>query len=844
MTGESGFGFQSIYRAVSSTTGTTPSSAGLPGPPAGDVPLQALCTRATILGNDISVRLVEILSTVKSRPAGIHELATEFLEISRILWSIETGIAKAVHRGSHESMQTNEASEPSGDETHASIFSPGMTDVLASRLRQTIRDFEALDNVLAKCLEAEKKGTVAKLQTRWRKLFADRDLDRMRSSLMSARDALRASALVFQCSVGKTAADDSICGGHNGLAAALDTPWGKERPGARASAKTVNSGGFKKRKGPRSIRSSTGEAPTTLSEGEKSDTPAELSSRDGSRASSLAPPVDKATRCPLPRSVSDFPGSRLEANSRPLTPIRAASDEAGSSPPKPAETPELPASSGHPYKRPSLPKPESSFSLSSLSEAGKWVDEMLSLKESSTGDPFPRVEADPDSMPRWAARDDDVGGNLEALRMTLVSALETQNHRVVEQVLDKGVSPDSTDPHLLRQAVLNRDTESLLLFLLFGADTNKPDTDGVTPLYSAVHVKFPEGAQILLKYGADPNMQAAQGETPLDLAVSKADWDLAQVLLIYGANPNIAPARGTVPLIEAVSSTSPNNLVELLLDYGADPDAKDDGGQTPLCKAVGADREDIARCLLEHGADPNLPGPEHVLWHAAHRPACLRLLLSRGADHRLAPGVLELATSINKPESARALLEAGVDANVKKDGIFSPLGTAIRDGRDELVKILLEGGADPNAESPEHPLATCVVKGRNQLLPLLVKGGVEIGRVPSILETAAGAGNVLAMAWLLRHRADPNERSAAGETPLTRAIRENLSEAVDILLSFGADAGVKGREWPVEMAVKYPAMLRKVVERVDLGGYKELVERAEKEGQGESVRILREAGAV
>ncbi|KAL2109050.1 hypothetical protein VUR80DRAFT_3025 [Thermomyces stellatus] len=839
MPGDSGFGFQSLYRAVSSTTGTT-SSASLPSSSARDVSLQGLCTRATILGNNISVRLVELLTAVKNAPAGIHKLASEFLEISRILWFIEAGLAKADRRESHEPIHTSEEWEPSGEEVRASIFSPMMADVLDSRLRQTIRDFEALDNLLVKCFEAEKKGAVAKLQSRWRKLFAGRDLDRMRSSLASAREALRASTLVFQCSTQNKPADVSIGIGYNGLAAALDTST-KKRPGMRARAKTTDMQNLKKRNGPHSVRSSVEEAPTTLSDGGKSDTPAELSSANTSRTSSRAPPTDRASRVPPSRTVSDWPGSYGEANTRSLTPIRAISDGVESSWPNPTRTPDSSVSRGRSYKR--RPSPSNPETSSSLSDAGTWMDEMTSLDVSSASEPLPKIEAHPETMPRWTARD-DVGGNAEALKMTLVSALETQNHRVVEQVLDKGVSPDTTGPHLLRQAVLNYDTESLLLFLLFGADPNRADTDGVTPLYSAVHAEYTEGAKILLKYGADPNLRAAQGETPLDLAVSKGDCDLVQTLLIYGGDPNIYPPSGEIPLIEAISNTSPDNLVALLLDYGADPDATDNEGQTPLCKAVSADRADIVLCLLEHGADPNCPGPEHVLWRATYRPECLKLLLSRGADHRLAPGVLELATSINKPESARALLEAGVDANLRKNGIFSPLGTAIRNGRHELVKILLEGGADPNAQNPEYPLAACVVRGRNEILPLLVKGGAKVSRVPGILETAAGAGNVLAMAWLLQHGADPNERSAAGETPLTRSIRENLPEAVDILLSFGADADLKGRESPVEVAIKYPALLRKIVGRVDVRRYEGLVERAENEGQEESVRILREAGAM
>lgn len=878
MTGDTTFGFHSLYRAVSSAAGSA-SSASLPSPDPREYNLQPLCNRATALGNNISMRLIELLMSLKSRPTGLHGLASEFLDISRILWSIETGLVKANRKDSSESVHVGDEWEPSSKEVRASILSPGISEVLDARLRQTIRDFEALDGVLGKYLYAEKKGAVAKLQSRWRRIFADRDFERMKVLLSSARDSLRAIALVLQCSLGNGPAEASICVGYSGLAAALDTAGRKpdlgkkpeadkkhgfaERPGMGQRDESIDPVRFKWWKGGRSALGSVEGLPHSgVSEGQAEDLLGDESSGVDQASEHSAPATDHPSRTPMgSRSVSDWVGPpRSEASAGPLSSTRARSATDGASPlvseRSSTRRPSLPRGSSnksrHPnhrdlsrIRRPSLSTPDASFS-SSLSGAETWVDEMktLDLPEDESG--IPHIKADPDSMPRWSARDDAIG-NVEGLKLTLISALEMQNHRIVEQVLDKGVSPDSSDTHLLRQAVLNHDTESMLLLFLFGTDPNRTDTDGMTPLYSAVHVDFPEGAKILLKYGADPNKRMPDDESPLDLAVANGDADMTRILLVYGGDPNIFPPEGRIPLNDAITSTAGDNLAELLLDYGADPNAKDINGRTPLCQAVTSsrtDRVDAVTSLLDHGADPNLPGPEHVLWYATYRPECMRLLLARGADPRLAAGVLELATSMNKPQAVRTLLAAGVHPDAKKDGLYTPLCTAIRDGRDEIVQILLDAGADPNASEPEFPLRQCVLKGRNGLLPVLVKAGAEVRRVPSILEGAAGAGNVLAMAWLLRHGADPNEAAGEGaDTPLTRAIAGDLSEAVDILLSFGADADVRGSDWPVCLAVGKPGLLRKVAGRVrDLNAYPGLVERAEGEGCGESVDILRELG--
>jgi len=65
-------------------------------PKKGKESLLDLCTRATSQGNTISVRMLEYLSTVKEPPHGFRELATNFLEICRILYSIEAGLSEAM----------------------------------------------------------------------------------------------------------------------------------------------------------------------------------------------------------------------------------------------------------------------------------------------------------------------------------------------------------------------------------------------------------------------------------------------------------------------------------------------------------------------------------------------------------------------------------------------------------------------------------------------------------------------------------------------------------------------------------------------------------------------------
>lgn len=93
--------------------------------------LLELCTRVTELGNSISVRMLEYLSTTRNYPHGFRELATDFLEICRNLWPIEAGLTEAIRLGSSFSIPLHASTRESrrnarrnSKSTQDHIFSP------------------------------------------------------------------------------------------------------------------------------------------------------------------------------------------------------------------------------------------------------------------------------------------------------------------------------------------------------------------------------------------------------------------------------------------------------------------------------------------------------------------------------------------------------------------------------------------------------------------------------------------------------------------------------------------------------------------------------------------------
>jgi ankyrin repeat protein len=141
-----------------------------------------------------------------------------------------------------------------------------------------------------------------------------------------------------------------------------------------------------------------------------------------------------------------------------------------------------------------------------------------------------------------------------------------------------------------------------------GASVDLPDPEGVTPLIWAIWNTRFDVARYLILHGANVNRFDWWGRTPLYLAVD-------YVTLPHGGRPDQPSLDGTLPI----------DVVRLLLDKGADPNPQlkmtaplratgnDRGldpmlapGVTPLIRAAKAFDVDSMKALLDHGADITL----------------------------------------------------------------------------------------------------------------------------------------------------------------------------------------------------------------------------------------------
>ena len=244
--------------------------------------------------------------------------------------------------------------------------------------------------------------------------------------------------------------------------------------------------------------------------------------------------------------------------------------------------------------------------------------------------------------------------------LALLIAAKAGNAEKVAALLATGVSPDASD-QLGRSALwyaayhgreAGAHEAAALLLIRAGADVRRvysfPDRDVV--LLDAVLAAYRSPRMLAslaleaIARGADPNRPDHRGLTPL-MRVTKPDSRrVVEALLTAGADIDARDAIGKTALHHAVHHGN-QETAAALLDHGADVHTKTTQGVTPLMVACGFERGDIwrggplpyiARRLLDRGSDPNardLGGETALDWATrSNSKACVELLRGRIAE--------------------------------------------------------------------------------------------------------------------------------------------------------------------------------------------------------------------
>ena len=494
---------------------------------------------------------------------------------------------------------------------------------------------------------------------------------------------------------------------------------------------------------------------------------------------------------------------------------------------------------------------------------------------------------------------------------SLASLIEAGNRQAALDRIRAGADvneaqPDGTRP--IHWAVYRVDYELLAALIARKVNVNVGNQFGSRPIAQAAELADARMVKMLLDAGAEPEGDNQDGQTALMLAIKTGEVAIVDMLIRAGANVNtIEKFHNQTPLMWAAAAPkNAGEMVKLLLARGADvkrralysdwpsqitsePRAqyRPVGGLTALLYAARGGCYECVEALIGAGADLNVPTPEGVtalmLALDNDHNDVAKLLLDRGANPQLWDwwGRTALYIAIDRKESTsagggqggRGRGGRGAGAAVARRGSSRTVSSM------DIINTLLATDIDPSPQLNMHrpsrggnsgrfidpllntgctPLLRATMAGDSEVVRALLARGAnpninDMGLTPFLVAAGVGAGNrggtglaaqtsaggpvnMELMELLLQHGADVNAQVTGtmtysmriarapsaneGKTALHVAAETGKTDLVRYLLGKGAntqitDAG--GRKAIDLVSASGPAVTRSLLENATSG---------------------------
>ena len=235
-----------------------------------------------------------------------------------------------------------------------------------------------------------------------------------------------------------------------------------------------------------------------------------------------------------------------------------------------------------------------------------------------------------------------------------------------------------------------------------------------------------------LAAGTPLNGKDESGQTALTLAAYRGDVDMVRVLLEAGAGKQ--DSLGVGAAFAMASRSGKSEAMKLLLKAGASDSASGTDGRTLLMTAAASGVPNIVEDVLKSHPDVN-----------ARDKKGRTALMEAVSQYHYGPE----DPQIERAEVVRVLLQAGADPNVSDEDGNTALIDAAWDA--DAVLLLIRAGANVNAQS------------KKGFTPLINCAEPEVARV------------------LLAHGADPVIRDARGKTALDLAKQYGMKQKEAVL---------------------------------------------------------------
>jgi len=425
----------------------------------------------------------------------------------------------------------------------------------------------------------------------------------------------------------------------------------------------------------------------------------------------------------------------------------------------------------------------------------------------------------------------------------LLWAVYNANLDLTRALLAAGASADTANKYgvtPLLQASRTGDARIMAALLKAGASATRAHPDGETPLMATARTGNIDAVRLLIEAGATVNAaDSYQGETALMWAAAEGHAAVVELLLKSGADANHAarvtavedrknsdhPTGGFTALMFAARNGH-EPVVRALAAGGADLKARNGDGATATMIAIVNDRFDLAKTLLDLGADPN----DGSLYFAvdmhdattdmrardgsrlrANHPNTLTaldlvaLLLDRGADPnkpfigQLHSTTLCCGEQVNASPFFRAAIAADVEALKLMIAKGAQVEWSPTEVKKETDKDKPAGRGNPNVG--KTPVMMAMVGGRGAAFAA-GPGFERLGPPP--FREASNREPADAVKALLAAGANPNVKAPDGSTPLHQAVAARQVAIVRALVAAGAklDAVNQDNLTPLQVAEK------------------------------------------
>lgn len=376
--------------------------------------------------------------------------------------------------------------------------------------------------------------------------------------------------------------------------------------------------------------------------------------------------------------------------------------------------------------------------------------------------------------------------NLEG-ETALMIAARSGNLPAAELLLEQGAAVNAKESwggqSSLMWAAAQSQPDMLKLLLAHGADVNEHGTarlwdrrilseprpkdmnkGGFSPLLYAARQGCTTCVAILANGGADLNATDPDRISALNLALINLHFDTAVALIEAGADVNQWDIFGRAPLYNAIDL----NTLPV-------------GGRTDIPSEDTHSGVDVARMLLERGANPNM--------QLKVRPPYRNAVFDRGSDNSLAEGATPLIRAARAADvaSVKLLLEHGALVDLPNARGHTPLlivagidwSAAPTRGRYkteeasiETLQILLEHGANINAitgDPAKRPITQLSDNERGAGLQPAIRGAGQVDG-QTALHAAAKKGWNLIVKFLIDNGAVQQVVDTSGRTPYDLAM--------------------------------------------------------------------------